>query len=290
MPGPISTSSTAQPQGIVSGVGGNRFAPASSVTGTQLAKMLLVSLGYNAVTEGYQDSDAWTVNVNTDAVNAGLYKELEDVDMSAALTRDDAAQMFWNALQAKTVKYLTDSTGAIEWGKTLLEKVYNAYTAEGILTAIDYNVDTEEYTYTVDGKEYTTTQDFSALFAMNVTVLAKDDEALLVRINKGGVVVSANIGDISDMGDKNDHFNTIEVNGETYRLDNTAKDWDTFWSIACGYNQYGEQGFWGFPGAGARHTIYDQYAFVGIDQDGGGDIDVVVVYPYAGPEDHQCGG
>lgn len=59
----------------------------------------------------------------------------------------------------------------------------------GYLTAIDYNVDTEEYTYTVDGKEYTTTQDFSALFAMNVTVLAKDDEALLVRINKGGVVV-----------------------------------------------------------------------------------------------------
>ena len=98
--------------------------------------------------------------------------------------------MFWNALQAKTVKYLTDSTGAIEWGKTLLEKVYNAYTVEGILTAIDYNVDTEEYTYTVDGKEYTTTQDFSALFAMNVTVLAKDDEALLVRINKGGVVVN----------------------------------------------------------------------------------------------------
>ena len=45
---------------------------------------------------------------------------------------------------------------------------------------------------------------------MNVTVLAKDDEALLVRINKGGVVVSANIGDISDMGDKSDHFNTIE--------------------------------------------------------------------------------
>ena len=44
-------------------------------------------------------------------------------------------------------------------------------------------------------------------------------------------------------------------------------------------NQYGEQGFWGFPGAGARHTIYDQYAFAGIDQDGGGDIDVVVVYP-----------
>ena len=41
-------------RGIVSGVGGDRFAPASNVTGTQLAKMLLVSLGYDSVKEGYQ--------------------------------------------------------------------------------------------------------------------------------------------------------------------------------------------------------------------------------------------
>ena len=33
-------------QGIVSGVGGGKFAPAGNVTGTQLAKMLLVALGY----------------------------------------------------------------------------------------------------------------------------------------------------------------------------------------------------------------------------------------------------
>ena len=39
---------------IVSGVGEDRFAPASDVTGTQLAKMLLVSLGYDADKEGYQ--------------------------------------------------------------------------------------------------------------------------------------------------------------------------------------------------------------------------------------------
>ena len=31
-------------KGILAGVGGDRFAPASNVTGTQLAKMLLVSL------------------------------------------------------------------------------------------------------------------------------------------------------------------------------------------------------------------------------------------------------
>ena len=33
-------------QGIISGVGGGRFSPNGNVTGSQLAKMLLVSLGY----------------------------------------------------------------------------------------------------------------------------------------------------------------------------------------------------------------------------------------------------
>ena len=268
-------------RGIVTGVGGDCFAPANNVTGTQMAKMLLVCLGYNSIKESYEDSNMWSVNVNTDAVAAGLYAGIETIDMSAPLSRDNAAQMIWNALQAKTVVYLTDSTGAIEFqSTTLLDKVYGAATVTGIMTAIDYNVDTEEYTYTVDGKDYTSTADYSALFAQTVKVLAKDDEAMMIRTDKGGVVVEATIGDISDKGNGNDHFNTIDVNGTTYRLDNTAKDWDNFWSIACGYNQYGEQGFWGFPGAGARHTVYDQYTFVGIDQDGGGDIDVIVVYPY----------
>ena len=165
-------------RGIVSGVGGDRFAPASNVTGTQLAKMLLVSLGYDADKEAYQGTTMWAVNVNTDAVAAGLYAGIETLDMSAPLSRDNAAQMIWNALQAKTVVYLTDSTGAIEFqSTTLLDKVYGAATVTGIMTAIDYNVDTEEYTYTVDGKDYTSTADYSALFAQTVKVLAKDDEA-----------------------------------------------------------------------------------------------------------------
>ncbi|MFQ9410814.1 MAG: S-layer homology domain-containing protein [Evtepia gabavorous] len=40
-------------QGIVSGVGGGRFSPAGNLTGSQLAKMLLVALGYDADIEGY---------------------------------------------------------------------------------------------------------------------------------------------------------------------------------------------------------------------------------------------
>ena len=39
-------------EGIVAGVGGGRFAPAANLTGTQLAKMLLVALGYDAEDQG----------------------------------------------------------------------------------------------------------------------------------------------------------------------------------------------------------------------------------------------
>ena len=276
-------------RGIVSGVGGDRFAPASNVTGTQLAKMLLVSLGYDSVKEGYQDNAMWSVNVNTDAVAAGLYAGIETIDMSAPLSRDNAAQMIWNALQANTVYYLTNISDATVTDTTLLDKVYGARVDTGIMEGIRYNQDTKNYTYTIqpvdssaadNGTAYTveSTTDYSDLFAMNVTVLHKDDSAMMIRVNEGGTVVEGTIGDIG--GTSNTHFNTITVDGQKYTLDNEANDWDNLWSITCGYNQYNELGFWGFPGAGARHTIFDQYSFRAIDQDGGGDIDVIVVYPY----------
>ena len=273
-------------RGIVSGVGGDRFAPASNVTGTQLAKMLLVSLGYDSVKEGYQDNAMWSVNVNTDAVAAGLYAGIETIDMSAPLSRDNAAQMIWNALQANTVVYLTDSTGAIEFqSTTLLDKVYGAYTTTGILTDISYNHDTGVYTYTIDAngiafgsleddyqpdvETFTSSVDYTGLFAQNVKVLANgDDEALMIRTDKGGVVVNATIGDI---GGINTHRNTITVDGQKYTLDNEPNDPDDLRNMTRYYNQYYN---------GADWDAYDQYAFVGIDQDGGGDIDVFVVYPF----------
>ena len=272
-------------RGIVSGVGGDRFAPASNVTGTQLAKMLLVSLGYDSVKEGYQDNAMWSVNVNTDAVAAGLYAGIETIDMSAPLSRDNAAQMIWNALQANTVYYLTNISDATVTDTTLLADVYGANTTTGILTDISYNHDTGVYTYTIDAngiafgslednyrpdiETFTSSVDYSGLFAQNVKVLANgDDEALMIRTDKGGVVVEATIGDI---GGINTHRNTITVDGQKYTLDNEPNDPDDLRNMTCYYNQYYN---------GADWDAYDQYAFVGIDQDGGGDIDVLVVYPF----------
>ena len=114
--------------------------------------------------------------------------------------------------------YLTDSTGAIEFqSTTLLDKVYGARVDTGIMEGIRYNQDTKNYTYTIqpvdssaadNGTAYTveSTTDYSDLFAMNVTVLHKDDSAMMIRVNEGGTVVEGVVGDISGL--RNDHFNT----------------------------------------------------------------------------------
>ena len=113
-------------QGIVSGVGGGRFSPDGNVTGAQLAKMLLVSLGYNSDNEGFT-GNAWETNVNVRASQKGLYVGLEDMDTSAAVTRDQAAQMVWNAMQAYEVEYkttiVTDANGNLTTQITVQDKV-----------------------------------------------------------------------------------------------------------------------------------------------------------------------
>ena len=141
-------------QGIVSGVGGGKFAPAGNVTGTQLAKMLLVSLGYKSENEGFT-GNAWATNVNTIASAKGLYEGLEKLDVSAALTRDSAARMIWNALQAYEVEYKTSLiagpdgklatqitvqdkvVGSTNDKITLLRDKYDAWLNVGTLVSVD---------------------------------------------------------------------------------------------------------------------------------------------------------
>ena len=141
-------------QGIVSGVGGGRFAPAGNVTGAQLAKMLLVALGYDAGIENFT-GNAWETNVNVRASQKHLYDGLEDLDTSVAVTRDQAAQMVWNAMQAYEVEYkttiITDENGNLITQNVAVDKVvesnrdkislltdkYKAYINVGTLTTID---------------------------------------------------------------------------------------------------------------------------------------------------------
>ena len=257
-------------QGIVSGVGGDCFAPASDVTGTQLAKMLLVSLGYDADKEAYQGTTMWSVNVNTDAVTAGLYAGIESVDMNAALTRDNAAQMIWNALQAETVRY-TLAGQAVMTGQTLLAKTYDAYIYTGIMTDVQhYNKDAGIYKYTFDNNvvRFTSTVDYSDMFAMDVTVVYNGDgDALNIYADGNDIIAEGTIGDIKDFSSIAGK-SAITIDGQKYGVDNLKGD---------------TLGVYAFNNYGSDYSKYSlkQYAFRAIDTDDGGDINTIVVYPYA---------
>ena len=132
--------------GIVAGKGDGTFAPNDTVTASEASKMLLVALGYNAQYESMIGAN-WAVATNVLANKNGLYDGLT-LDVSAGLTRDNAAQMMYNALDAKVVAYdysvipSGDSVSAIatakETGKTLLEDKFGAVKVTGVVVRNEF--------------------------------------------------------------------------------------------------------------------------------------------------------
>ena len=89
--------------GIIAGRGNNKFDPTGTVSATEAAKMLLGVLGYNAEKSGLVGND-WAINTNVLANQNGLYKNLSNLNANTLLTRDNAAQMIYNALDANMVE------------------------------------------------------------------------------------------------------------------------------------------------------------------------------------------
>ena len=77
------------------------FDPNANVTAAEASKMLLTAIGYNSDVQGYTGTQ-WAINVTRDAQTSGFYKDVS-VPANQALTRDQAAQMIWNAIQANTI-------------------------------------------------------------------------------------------------------------------------------------------------------------------------------------------
>ena len=235
-------------KGIVSGVGGGKFAPNGNVTATEAAKMLLVALGYNATVENYTGA-SWALKVNVQANQDGLYKGLETIDTGAALTRDNAAQMVWNALQA----YVIDKSSSIDrtdgsvtdiYTKSttvdLIAKMYDGIIAKGELSAFEYNSKDAKWTYTVklteprtireNNGELTTVHyvdvvsktDYTALLGQKVKAVYKYDKNAKENTVYGifsvdsNVVLTGLIGDLPKMTKSTD--TSFKMNGETYKL------------------------------------------------------------------------
>ena len=130
--------------GIVAGDGTGKFNPSNPGTGAEAAKMLLVALGFKSEIEGFTGAN-WAVNVNVRANQKGLFDELS-INPSEGLTRDNAAQMVWNALDAGVVSYdytlitdgssITSSPTLIDnESKTLLTDKFKVAKLEGVIVA-----------------------------------------------------------------------------------------------------------------------------------------------------------
>ena len=282
-------------QGIVSGVGGGKFAPNGNVTGVQLAKMLLVSLGYKSENEGFT-GNAWATNVNVIATQRGLYEDLETMDTNAALTRDNAAQMIWNALKATEVEYkytLDGSNGNLsskaqvvdktriqegtEKDVTMLFDKYSVDIVEGVvLTKISAD---DKGTYSVttsdtNGTPYTKVEkDYSELMGQKVDVLVKDNSSSKVfgiYANEDSSVVASGICDDLDTVSGNDQ--KVKVDSTEYKTEGALSTIDVY--------EFNSTLADGKLSAYINNKAVAPYSIKLIDNNGDGKIDRAVVVPF----------
>ena len=270
------------------------------MTGTQAAKMLLVELGYDDDIQKYSGSD-WATKVNVDATKKGYYEDLEDIDVNAPLTREHAAQMVWNALQAVEVEYkytLTGEDGNLSskveaQDKTegpgsisLMADKYGAYSVKGTLARFEYTSKDEEWTYTVDGLEAVSATDYTDMFGQNVKMVVKYNdktdkrEALGIFEEDSTVLFSGVIGDLPKLAPADKDF---KFDGQKYKLDNsTVAATDVYFfthdtdisDVAVSLNDIA-----GKDENENNITWFDYMNFKAVDDDNDGKIDFLMVYP-----------
>jgi len=130
--------------GIIVGYGDGKFGPNDEVTTVQFATMLLKALGY------YTADDAlgtdWALTVTSKATALGLYGDMA-LAMNEGLTRENVAEMTFNALFAQRVAYddyrglyvkandrnVVVTNGTDDADNTLAQNTFGLYAVEGIV-------------------------------------------------------------------------------------------------------------------------------------------------------------
>ena len=291
--------------GIVSGDTAGNFNPDKTVTGTEAAKMILIALGYSAENEKFVNDANWALNINIVANSKDLYKDLAILP-SEGLTRDNAAQMLWNGMDASMVEYdykLTTENGelktvAIAKDKlvgnpahtvTILSEKFNMDTDYGYMTAVSYTKAKNEYNYTFDnGTTYTgstviaagdlktsatSTEDYSDLFGMKVKILSKTVNSKTTIYGMyavdSEVLTSGLLGEIENLT-TGSTLKELEFDGTKFQLTRAAN------ATPIHYYNVGT----------AADTLDDadaleaSYAYELIDNTGDGKGDVVIAHPY----------
>ena len=219
-----------QSLGIIAGQSATKFAPDQTVTAQEAAKMLLVTLGYNAEKAGLVGIN-WASKTNALADENGL---LEDVNTSftAACPRQYAAQIIYNAIDTPTVVWRDDAyTNVNVLGKdnqTVGEKYMNLVKDEAdvgehdnILTKVEKEDGRDTYTITVGGTVYTrVVADYSDLMGQDVVVMHKKNDTSKVfgvyAAEDSKVLATGIIGDMEKVSGND---KKVKINGTEYKLE-----------------------------------------------------------------------
>ncbi|MDD7151432.1 MAG: S-layer homology domain-containing protein, partial [Clostridium sp.] len=157
---------------IMHGHNATTFAPNDEITYDQMATLILNALGYNAP----QLAGEWPVNVERMATRLGLYTNIPIYfDGSEYITRGEACQMLYNALDCYVVEYVRGRI--IETDQTLYEAMGFEYEPEYIYTTgiITDLVDVSDYYHTNTYYYLITLNDYNTYFVnSNIKLDVKD--------------------------------------------------------------------------------------------------------------------
>ena len=217
-----------QSLGIIAGKSNTKFCPNDKVTAQEAAKMLLVTLGYDAAKAGLT-GPSWAAKTNALADENGL---LEDVNTSftAACPRQYAAQLIYNAIFAHTVVLrdgvYTNETYTGADNKTVGEKYMGLKTSVGTLNGVvkESNKDTYKLTLTMTDANKKDSDKYKGDYVSSFTTVAKDYSALTNRVVKVLFKASGDVYGVFTTDDSsvlNGVVNDYEINGGKLKYDGT---------------------------------------------------------------------
>ena len=217
-----------QSLGIIAGKSNTKFVPNEKVSAQEAAKMLLVTLGYNAQKAGLVGT-GWASKTNALADENGL---LEDVNTSftSACPRQYAAQLIYNTIFAPTVVLrdgvYTNETYTGADNKTVGEKYMGLKTSIGTLNGVvkESNKDTYKLTLTMTTANQKDSDKYKGDYVSSFTKVAKDYSALTNRVVKVLFKASDEVYGVFATDDSsvlNGVVNDYAINGGKLKFDGT---------------------------------------------------------------------
>ena len=217
-----------QSLGIIAGKSNTKFVPNEKVSAQEAAKMLLVTLGYDAQKAGLVGT-GWASKTNALADENGL---LEDVNTSftSACPRQYAAQLIYNTIFAPTVVLrdgvYTNETYTGADNKTVGEKYMGLKTSIGTLNGVvkESNKDTYKLTLTMTTANQKDSDKYKGDYVSSFTKVAKDYSALTNRVVKVLFKASDEVYGVFATDDSsvlNGVVNDYAINGGKLKFDGT---------------------------------------------------------------------